>query len=63
MKKAIVLDFSSGTVHIIHLDDNNENDITERVENIMTEFRISNYEFMIVQTEYLGNIPINEIYE
>ena len=64
MKKAIVLDFSIGYIHIIHLDNNIERDIDdERIKEILDDNDIkSEYEF-ILDTDVMGNLPINEIFE
>lgn len=65
MKKAIVLDFTNGLIHIIHLDNNIERDIdNERIIEILDDNDIkSEYEFIILDTDVMGNLPINEIFE
>ena len=65
MKKAIVLDFSNGCIHIIHLDENIEIDIDdERIKEILDDTGINSvYEFIVLDTDVMGNLPINEIFE
>lgn len=65
MKKAIVLDFTNGCIHIIHLDNNIERDIDdERIKEILDDNVINSvYEFIILDTDVMGNLPINEIFE
>lgn len=65
MKKAIVLDFTNGCIHIIHLDENIERDIDdERIKEILDDTGINSvYEFIILDTDVMGNLPINEIFE
>lgn len=65
MKKAIVLDFTNGCIHIIHLDNNIERDIDdERIKEILDDTGINSvYEFIILDTDVMGNLPINEIFE
>lgn len=65
MKKAIVLDFSNGCIHIIHLDENIERDIDdERIKEILDDTGINSvYEFIVLDTDVMGNLPINEIFE
>ena len=65
MTKAIVLDFTNGCIHIIHLDNNIERDIdNERIIEILDDNDIkSEYEFIILDTDVMGNLPINEIFE
>lgn len=65
MKKAIVLDFTNGCIHVIHLDNNIERDIDdERIKEILDDTGINSvYEFIILDTDVMGNLPINEIFE
>lgn len=65
MKKAIVLDFTNGCIHIIHLDNNIERDIDdERIKEILDDTGINSvYEFIVLDTDVMGNLPINEIFE
>ncbi|MCK9320126.1 hypothetical protein [Methanoculleus sp.] len=65
MKKAIVLDFTNGCIHIIHLDENIERDIDdERIKEILDDTGINSvYEFIVLDTDVMGNLPINEIFE
>lgn len=65
MEKAVVLDFTNGCIHIIHLDENIEREIdNERIKEILDDNDIkSECEFIIVKTDVMGNLPINEIFE
>lgn len=63
--KAIVLDYTNGNVLIIHLDENIEGEIEERVSGILEDENVNSGEccYMILNTDEFGNFAVEELYE
>lgn len=68
MKKAIVLDYANGIVHLLHLqnidEDSDKMDIDEKVRMALVDESINPDEchYMILSTDEFSNFNVNEIY-